>query len=120
MLISIFGVLGHATTRRSPQLELLILLGVGYILPHLFIISEERFHLTLVPVIAILAANFLSNGLDPLLVRWQESRMGKVIVIVAILTVILLLTNWGFELAHDWDKIAQLFGPNGYQTYFPY
>jgi hypothetical protein len=32
----------------------------------------------------------------------------------------MLVTNWGFELIRDADKIAQLLGPNGNQSYFPY
>jgi hypothetical protein len=84
------------------------------------ILSEDRFHLALVPYVAILAAQFwLSRG-EVFYMRWNQSQIGKVIVLMSILAVICLVTNWGMELNHDWDKIAQLLGPNGNQSYFPY
>ncbi len=42
-----------------------MLMGVlifGYMLPHLFIISEDRFHLALIPLFSILAAFFWTGG----------------------------------------------------------
>lgn len=120
VFLSISGVLGLVMTRWSPQLTLLTLLVIGYILPHLFIISEERFHLTLVPVIAILAARFWAGGLAEFSLLWRRSRTGKLLAAFAVFGVLLLLFNWGLELTRDWDKIAQLLGPTGNKTYFPY
>ena len=89
-------------------------------MPHVFILSEDRFHLALVPYIAILAAQVWVHGLAPLRVRWHESQMGKWIVSLAIFAAFLLVANWSFELVRDADKIAQLLGPNGNQSHFPY
>jgi hypothetical protein len=50
----------------------------------------------------------------------MESSAGKILVTLSILGVLLLLTNWGLELARDWDKIAQLLGPDGNESYFSY
>ena len=99
---------------------LLVLLFLSYILPHVFILSEDRFHLALVPYIAILASQVWSNGLAPLAARWNGSQTGKILVVIAFLSAFLLVINWGFELQRDADKIAQLLGPNGNQSYFPY
>jgi hypothetical protein len=41
-------------------------------------------------------------------------------VIFAFCVALLLLVNWRFELIRDADKIAQLLGPGGNQSYFPY
>ena len=120
VFIATSAALGLSFLRRKPEHILLILLFLGYILPHVFILSEDRFHLTLVPYIAILAAEVWVNGLAPLAVRWYESPTGKAVVLVAILAASLLLINWGFELHRDADKITQLLGPNGNQSYFPY
>ena len=120
IFISTSGALGLSLLRWKPEHILLILLFISYILPHVLILSEDRFHLALVPYIAILAAQFWNGGLSVLSARWQETGVGKFIVIFAIFCAILLLTNWGFELTRDWDKIAQLLGPNGNQSYFPY
>lgn len=120
VIISLSGAFGLVHLRRTPAHILLVLLFIGYILPHVFILSEDRFHLALVPYIAILAAQAWGNGFASLRLRWNESSLGKVAVLFAIFTACLLLLNWGFELMRDADKISQLLGPNGNQAHFPY
>src|SRR5215216_3784553 len=120
VFISVSAAFGLAYLRWKPGHTLLILLFVGYTLPHVFILSEDRFHLALVPYLAILAGQVWVHGFAPLMVHWNESRAGKIMGIVAVLTVCFLLANWGFELHRDADKIVQLLGPNGNQSYFPY
>lgn len=120
VLISIYAALGLSLLRWNPQTCLLALLFIFYTLPHVFILAEDRFHLALVPYIAILASWFWVSGFKALSLRWQESQAGKILLILSILFVVLLVTNWGLELARDWDKISQLLGPNGNQSYFPY
>lgn len=120
VLTSTLGALGLSFLRWKPEHILLILLFLCYILPHVFILSEDRFHLALVPYIAILAAQVWLNGLAPMTVHWNESRSGKIVGVIAILAAVLLLANWGFELHRDADKIVQLLGPSGNQSYYPY
>ena len=120
VIISVSAALGLAYLRWKAEHILLCLLFVGYILPHVLILSEDRFHLALVPYIAILAAQVWINGFAPLSVRWYESRKGKWVVAIALCTVFLLVINWNFELMRDSAKMAQLLGPNGNQSYFPY
>ena len=114
------AALGLSLLRWKPEHILIGLLFIGYILPHVFILSEDRFHLALVPYIAILAAQVWLQGLAPLKDRWHESQLGKAVVLFSALAAFLLIANWGFELIRDADKIAQLLGPNGNQTHFPY
>lgn len=120
VFISTSAALGLSLLRWNPQTCLIALLLIFYILPHVFILSEDRFHLALVPFIAILAAQFWVSGFQALSDRYQESQTGKILTILSILCVIFLVTNWGIELARDWDKIIQLLGPNGNQSHFPY
>jgi hypothetical protein len=114
------AVLGLALTRMRPGTILLVLLIFAYILPHVLILSEDRFHLTLVPYLAILAAHAWTGGQKAILERWRESRVGKFALCLAVIVVALLFINWGFELSRDADKIAALLGPKGNQTHFPY
>jgi hypothetical protein len=102
------------------QYILLGLLFFCYITPHVFILAEDRFHLALIPYLAILASRFWVSGFGVLSARWKESRNGKILTILAILSAFLLVTNWGLELHRDADKIIQLLGPEGNQTYFPF
>lgn len=118
--ISVSAALGLSLLRWRPEHLLLGLLFISYLLPHVFILSEDRFHLALVPYIAILAAQFWVNGFSVLTARWHESLMGKIVVSFAIFAVLFLCFNWSWELYRDADKISQLLGPNGNQSHFPY
>lgn len=120
VFISISGAWGISLLVWKPEHLLLGMLFIGYILPHVFILSEDRFHLALVPYISILAANYWVNGSGGLIRRWHSTRIGKALVIFAAFTVFFLVINWGIELTRDADKILQLLGPNGNQSYFPY
>jgi hypothetical protein len=42
------------------------------------------------------------------------------LLIVSIVVVFLLLSNWGLELHRDADKIAVLLGPNGNRSFYSY
>lgn len=119
-VISTSAALGLSLLRWKPEHILLGLLFITYIAPHVFILAEDRFHLALVPYIAILAAQFRAGGFGALSARWNESAAGKLLVTIGVACAFLLLLNWGLELTRDWDKITQLLGPNGNQTYFPY
>ncbi len=114
VIISLSSVFGAALLERRPQTILLVLLFLGYLLPHVFILSEERFHLTLIPFFAILAANFWVNGWSAF---WAQNR---VVRWSSLLVVFFLLANWGFELFRDWHTISGMFGPNGNHLYLPY
>ncbi|GFP25535.1 hypothetical protein HKBW3S25_01015 [Candidatus Hakubella thermalkaliphila] len=110
---------GLAITRWSKENLLLALLMFGYLGPHVLILAEDRFHLTLIPFLAILAAQCWMGGLSALHERWQ-TRAGRWALAFATFAVLLLLLNWSLELWRDADKLALLFGPDGNQTYFPY
>jgi hypothetical protein len=120
VLVSTSAALGLGLSKWRPASIMLALLFVSYLLPHVFILAEDRFHLALIPFLAILAAQIWVNGMRGLLARWQESSTGKIAVILSVCAVIVLFTNWSLELARDADKISQLLAPDGNQTHFPY
>lgn len=119
-VLSTSAVFGLSLLKWKPQTVILLLLLASYLLPHIFILAEDRFHLAFIPYFAILAAYFWSNRLQGLTARWNESQFGKLALTFAIFGVILLLTNWGVELFRDADKIAALLGTNGNNAHFPY
>jgi hypothetical protein len=114
VILGISAVFGAALFTDRPGIMLLILLFIGYLIPHIFILSEERFHLTLIPVFALFAANFWVNGFNAL-----KSR-GRGVILIAGLVAALLIFNWGFELARDGRVLLQMLTPNGNQIYLPY
>lgn len=114
VVVSLSAAFGSALLARGPAAVLLMLLFVGYLLPHVFILSEERFHLTLIPFLAILAAGFWAGGPPKLLIP------GRALIGVSVLIAVLLLLNWGLEIARDWPSILRMLGPQGNQLYLPY
>ena len=114
------AALGLALMRWRRENILLAVFIFGYLAPHVPILAEDRFHLTLVPFFAILAAQVWTGGWQAIYLRWHESRWGRLALALGVLVVVLLFTNWGLELYRDADKIRSLFGPDGNKTYFPY
>jgi 4-amino-4-deoxy-L-arabinose transferase-like glycosyltransferase len=118
--VTVSAPAGLALLRSGPKTALVWLLLVAYVLPHALILSEDRFHLALVPLLAVLAAHGWTGGWRALRERWAGSRSGKAALILAGLAVLVFLANWGWELWRDWGKLVQLFGPNGNTLYLPY
>ncbi len=116
VLICIFGMLGLVALRRSISKDMLFLLFVAYILPHVFILAEDRFHLTLVPFIAILASFaivLIQTGAYSSMTNLKSWLLTSVLILF-------LLLNWGYELRRDADKISVLFSPEGNRSHFTY
>jgi hypothetical protein len=120
VFVSVSAFLGLSLLKWNSQTVLLLLLLVSYLLPHIFILSEDRFHLALIPFFAILAGQFWAVGFQAISVRWHESNAGKWMAALAVFGIFLLFLNWGFELSRDADKIAALLGPDGNKSHFPY
>lgn len=114
VLLSIFSVFGVLSLKKNPQTILLLLLITCYLLPHVFILSEDRFHLALIPYFAILA----SYGF--ILISSKQLNFKKWQTVISIILICLLLLNWGLELNRDAEKIAVLFSPTGNTAGFPY
>lgn len=114
VLASLAGV-GLAFTRWERGPVLAAGSAAAYILPHVFILAEDRFHLAIVPVLAVFAAHAWSQR-----ATWRAAAQSRVRLAVAILLVGLLALNWGLELRRDADRLALLFGPEGNMARFDY
>jgi len=98
--------------RMERRKALIALLFAYYAGAHMLILAEPRFHVPLLPVIAVLAAYAFVEQ------PWRSSRPWQ--RKLTALLVVLLLVNWGLELARDWNALAALFGPEGHRLYPPY
>ncbi len=96
--------------------RLILLFGIIYLLPHLFLLAEDRYHMAIVPLLAVVAGNAWVER-DHIMAK---ARLQPKKLILAVLLVGLLWLNWGAELWRDADKLAILFGPNGNHAGFPY
>jgi hypothetical protein len=113
-LLTTSAVFGVLQLPRSPAALLSACLILGYLLPHIFVLSEERFHLALVPLIAIFAVSAWTSK------RSAVPARGRAALAAAVLVVALLLVNWTYQFTSDAGKFAALLGSNGNQTYYPY
>lgn len=113
--LSTLAVVGLVFDRWRRPLALVVLLLVGYILPHMLILAEERFHLVLIPFLAVLAARGVAFLFRRAPVEWKGWRVGLTAALIA-----MLVFNWGFELYTDGPKLALLLAPGGHTLGFPY
>lgn len=102
--------------RVTKERLLIYLLITAYLLPHLFLISEDRFHMALVPMLAAFAGAAWHGRAQ----FWAAAKANRRQLAFATLLVGLLWLNWGAELWRDADKLAILFGPNGNHAGFSY
>jgi hypothetical protein len=113
-ILSISASLGAVQLPPSPQRTLLAMLLVAYLLPHVLILSEERFHLALIPFVAVLASQ-----------AWTSTRQFGFLAhrrqwLVAGLVVVLLLVNWTYQFSSESARYVALLGPQGNHSSFPY
>jgi 4-amino-4-deoxy-L-arabinose transferase-like glycosyltransferase len=109
---------GAAALPRSDTKTLLVLFLVAYITPHLLILAEERFHMTLIPVFAVLAGAAWVRRQD-IFALWRVPLGWRKWLLPAVVT-LLLVFNWGHELWADRTRLSVLLAPEGNETFFPY
>jgi hypothetical protein len=100
----------------NPASGLLLMLLIGYLLPHVLILSEDRFHLAWIPVLAVLAP----IGWQSLRDRPRLPEPGYRLLPGSWVLACLLVINWIFELVRDYPKLALILGPDGHRTFLPY
>lgn len=108
------AIAGWALCDRNRAWRLLTLLFAWYIGIHALIMSEERFHFALVPMIAAFAAAGLTrwpamrrklHGGD----RTVRHRLALALVLIA-----LALVNWGWEIGANLNRYRLLMEPAGW------
>jgi 4-amino-4-deoxy-L-arabinose transferase-like glycosyltransferase len=109
---------GAVALPRSDTKTLIYLFLAAYITPHLLILAEERFHMTLIPFFAVLAAAAFVRRRE-ILASLRAPGGWRRWALPAALT-LLLLFNWACELWGDRAHLAALIAPGGNETYFPY
>jgi 4-amino-4-deoxy-L-arabinose transferase-like glycosyltransferase len=121
LLLSVPGMVLGGQTRDKALVYLLFLYLAGV---HTLIMAEPRFHLVMVPFLAVfavegvrslsrVASDFNSN--DQGLRRETRWRVALSLLIVAA-----LLLNWAYELDTDLGKLRLLFSPGGNLARFTY
>jgi len=112
VLLAPAAAAGLVCERMERHKGLVALLVTGYTGVHMLIMAEPRFHVPLLPLLAVLAAYVFTEQ------PWRQSRPWQ--RSLAILPIALLLLNWGLELARDGDTLVALFRPGGTRLRLPY
>ncbi len=115
-LIATSAAIAVPFVRITKERLLIHFLIMGYLLPHLILISEDRFHMTLVPMFAVFAGYAWHSRGE----IWASAKAKRLQLAAAAILVLLLWANWGGELWRDADKLAILFGPDGNRSGFSY
>lgn len=105
---------------RRPEISLVGLVIACYLAPHVLILAEDRFHMALLPFLAVFAARFWDGGIAEVRTALRSPGAGRTLALLACVGVVSLLFTWGGELARDVDTLAVLFGPDGNTTMVPY
>jgi 4-amino-4-deoxy-L-arabinose transferase-like glycosyltransferase len=115
-IISSLAAVGLPFIHWTKERVLVLLFMGAYLLPHLLLMAEERFHLVMVPVLAVLAGHAWYSRTE--IVAAAKANRFKLILATVLLA--LLWLNWGLELWRDADKLGLLFGPDGNHAGFSY
>lgn len=118
VLITLLCAIAIPFVRWRKETALLVLISLGYLLPHILTMSEPRFHLTILPFISIFAGYAWVRRKE----IWARARNteAKAAVFLAVGLIALLILNWGVELFRDADDLSILFGPDGNIARFDY
>lgn len=114
------GILGWTTSPRD-FIWWMASLALGYYMViHMLIMAEERFHLVLVPLVLALAARGMARWPSFLAALRQREAWALRAGALALVLVGLACFNWGSEILRSADQLATLIGPHGASAYFNY
>jgi len=124
VVVLLLGVIGMSFSRATNGKVLIYLLSAYFIGIHMLIMAEPRFHLVLVPFLAIFAAHGAMESTrvrDNLQASDAELRRstGRRLAL-SLLVVALLVVNWVYELSVDTEKLRVLFSAGGNLARFTY
>jgi 4-amino-4-deoxy-L-arabinose transferase-like glycosyltransferase len=121
LLLSVPAMVMSRLTKYNTLVYLLLIYLVGV---HVLIMAEPRFHLVMVPFLAI----FATQGVRALRSAGDDLRSSESAVrqhawwglLLTAALVALLLLNWAYELNVDAEKLRLLFSPGGNTARFTY
>ena len=118
-LIGLAAPLGMAASPPHPARSLILGLVVASLLAYVPILSEPRFHLPLVPFLAVYAgAAWTATGQGSRMV--DGLRRGHLGWWLALASVVALLALWGWDWARELPRLLSVMRPGGHVLYLDY
>jgi 4-amino-4-deoxy-L-arabinose transferase-like glycosyltransferase len=121
MLVSVPGMVLSQLREETVLVYLLFIYLAGV---HMLTMAEPRFHLVMVPFLAMFSAEgvvLLRRSRRDWMAADREARQRIIWRVAVILVLIaLLLVNWAYDLRVDADKLNLLFSPGGSTARFTY
>ena len=119
ILVGIFAPLGLILNSKRKATWLAAGLIAVYSLPHLLILGDSRFHLTLVPILLPFAAYGWNHRQQSIkLILGGSSSKHESWIARIILGSLIILWIWGFSM--NFTKLVSLLGPEGNKLFLPY
>jgi hypothetical protein len=118
VILMSFAVPGLITQKWTRSRILIGVVLLIYFAPHLLLLAEPRFHLTIVPFLAVFTAYAWVEMKKIAAELVQPGNRWMLVLTAAVIG--LLLVNWGTELWLDAETLKLLFGPEGNQLYLNY
>ena len=118
VVIGLLAAIGFSFYGWTSNASLVTASVLAYFLPLIFILTDPRMHLPIIPYLAITAAYAWEKRKD--IIAKTRLASHKTQTIIALTIVGLLVFNWGYEINRDMDKLVALFGPEGNFARFDY
>jgi hypothetical protein len=84
------------------------------------IMAEPRFHLVMVPFLAVFAVQGAGILYGARTTPGTRSKTARWLLVVTVAIIVLLLVNWAYELNVDMEKLRLLFSSGGNLARFTY
>jgi hypothetical protein len=116
---AIFAPYGVSQSPHRASAYLAMALFAGYALPHVFVLSEPRFHLALVPIALPFAAHGWMQRRRLAILIFKHSTWGRETILARMgYVILLLLWVWGFAI--HWPRLLSVMGAGGNKIYLSY
>jgi hypothetical protein len=112
-ILALSGVWRGSTYSRRPEWLLLLLVILYFTMAHFITFGESRFHLPLIPVLALFAGRITADRV----LRWKREK--AVTTCIAIIFAIMSI-NWFLHLKQKAERLEKVMSPYGNRAELPY
>ena len=113
-------ITGSIFAPTSAERILILLVICVYMIPHLFILAENRFHLVIVPFLSAYAGHAWDIRKDIIIRFPGHGRLDRLRFFGIIILIVIFYSTWLFEIFRDWNILRAIFMVNGWHLGLSY